>query len=131
MTMEAAGWIAIAFLMVVIVLAWRFKALEFTIKALGFEGSVRASGTEDKDQSQAGVAPAKTVLATGDGAAAVGGDAENVDIETNVGKATQADTASTEHSTGTVATGDGAIAVDGGAKGAKIKTNVTKGDVRQ
>ena len=35
---------AIAFLVVVLVLAWRFRALEFTIKALGFEDSVKASG---------------------------------------------------------------------------------------
>ena len=128
--MDAAGWIAIAFLVVVVVLAWLYREkLKFKLKVPGFEASVEARGiNSDPDK---GRAAAESAQAAGDGAVAVGGDAENVDIETNVGKATQADTAPTEHSTGTASTGDGAVAIGGGAKGAKIRTNVTKGDVRK
>ncbi len=127
--MDAAGWIAIAFLVVMLVLAWRFNALEFTMKALGFEGSAKASRTGD-GADKAGGTPQSgaAVQATGDGAVAVGGGADEATIETKVRKDGEGEARATGPAAQTAATGDGAVAIGGGAKGAKIKTDVRKGD---
>ncbi len=127
--MDAAGWIAIAFLVVMLVLAWRFNALEFTMKALGFEGSAKASRTGDGAGAAGGTPQSGAAAqATGDGAVAVGGGADEATIETKVRKDGEGEARAAGPAAQTAATGDGAVAIGGGAKGAKIKTDVTKGD---
>ena len=106
--MEAAGWIAIAFLAVVVVLAWRFKSLDFNLKALGFEGSVKASGTnDDKPRPRRS---ANSTRATG-GAVAVASDPHNP-----------------EELAQALASGTGSVAIGGDVNDANI--SVTIGDQR-
>ena len=106
--MEAAGWIAIAFLVVVVVLAWRFRTLDFTLKALGFEGSVKASGAnDDKPRPRRS---ANSTRATG-GAVAVGGDPHNA-----------------EELARALASGTGSVAIGGDANHANISVMI--GDQR-
>ncbi len=126
--MDAVVWIAIAFLAVMLVLAWRFNALEFTMKVLGFEGSAKASRTGDGADKAGGTPQSGAAAqATGDGAVAVGG-ADEATIETKVRKDGEGEARAAGPAAQTAATGDGAVAIGGDAKGAKIKTDVTKGD---